>query len=88
MSDYIFMLESHLTTSQFQVVNAVQAAAAEANVSVFLAGGAMRDVLGGYPVRDLDFVIEGVPKPFTKILEKQLGGQVVASDERKKTVEL
>ena len=88
MSDYMFMLESHLTESQFQVVNAVQAAAADANVSVFLAGGAMRDVLGGYPVRDLDFVIEGVPKPFTKILEKQLGGQVVASDERKKTVEL
>lgn len=88
MSDYMFMLESHLTESQYQVVNAVQAAAAEDNVSVFLAGGAMRDVLGGYPVRDLDFVVEGIPKPFAKILEKKLGGQIVLVDDRKKSVEM
>lgn len=88
MSDYIFMLESHLTTSQFQLVNAVQAAAAEANLSVFLAGGAMRDVLGGYPVRDLDFVIEGSPKPFVKLLQKSMNGEIVSTDERKKSIEV
>ena len=88
MSDYIFMLESHLTTSQFQLVNAVQAAAAEANVSVFLAGGAMRDVLGGYPVRDLDFVIEGSPKPIVKLLQKSMHGEIVSTDDRKKSIEM
>ena len=88
MSDYIFMLESHLTTSQFQLVNAVQAAAAEANVSVFLAGGAMRDVLGGYPVRDLDFVIEGSPKPIVKVLQKSMRGEIVSTDDHKKSIEM
>ena len=82
------MLESHLTTSQFQLVNAVQAAAAEANVSVFLAGGAMRDVLGGYPVRDLDFVIEGSPKPIVKLLQKSMHGEIVSTDDRKKSIEM
>ena len=86
MSDYMFMLESHLTASQFQVVNAVQAAAADTNVSVFLSGGAMRDVLGGYPVRDLDFVIEGLPKTFAKLLEKKLHGEVLSTDDRKKSI--
>ncbi len=88
MSDYMFMLESHLTASQFQVVNAVQAAAADTNLSVFLAGGAMRDVLGGYPVRDLDFVIEGAPKPLVKLLEKKLHGEIVSTDDRKKSIEM
>ena len=88
MSDYIFKLESHLTNSQFKLVNAVQAAAAEANVSVFLAGGAMRDVLGGYPVRDLDFVVEGSPKSLAKGLQKSLHGEVVSTDDRKKSIEL
>ena len=88
MSDYMFMLESHLTASQFQLVNAVQAAAADTNLSVFLAGGAMRDVLGGYPVRDLDFVVEGVPKPLAKILEKKLHGEIVSTDDRKKSIEM
>ena len=88
MSDYIFKLESHLTNSQFQLVNAVQAAAAEENVSVFLAGGAMRDVLGGYPVRDLDFVVEGSPKSLAKGLQKSLHGEVVSTDDRKKSIEL
>ena len=31
MSDYMFMLESHLTPDQFRAVNDVQACAAEAN---------------------------------------------------------
>ncbi len=54
MSDYMFMLESHLSPEQSAVLSAVQSAAADSNVSLFLTGGAMRDMLGGFPVRDLD----------------------------------
>jgi len=59
MSDYLFMLENHLSTDQNRVVAEVQAAASHANCSLFLAGGAMRDMLGGFQIRDLDFVVEG-----------------------------
>ena len=54
MSDYIFMLESHLSTDQSRAVEQVQAAAAQANVNLFLTGGAMRDMLAGFRIRDLD----------------------------------
>ena len=59
MSDYIFMLENHLSPDQNRVVADVQAVAGQANVNVFLAGGAMRDMLGGFRIRDLDFSVEG-----------------------------
>jgi tRNA nucleotidyltransferase (CCA-adding enzyme) len=59
MSDYIYMLESHLNPDQNRVVEEVQVAAGQANVNVFLTGGAMRDMLAGFRIRDLDFVVEG-----------------------------
>ena len=49
MSDYMFMLESHLSTDQFRVVGEMQKIAAAAGVNLFLTGGAMRDMLGGFP---------------------------------------
>lgn len=55
MSDYMFMLDSHLSSEQSKVLAAVRDAAAEANLNLFLTGGAMRDMLGGFPIRDLDF---------------------------------
>ncbi len=66
MSDYIFMLESHLSTEQFRVVGEMQAVAAQAGVNLFLTGGAMRDMLGGFPVRDLDFTAEGSASKLAK----------------------
>ena len=66
MSDYMFMLENHLSSDQNQAVGAVQEVAARQNVNVFLAGGAMRDVLGGFQVRDLDFSVEGPAFKFAK----------------------
>ena len=68
MSDYMFMLESHLTGEQYRLVGQMQAAAAATGLSLYLTGGAMRDVLGGFPVRDLDFkptvpVIDIPPPP-------------------------
>ena len=36
----------------------MQKIAAAAGVNLFLTGGAMRDMLGGFPVRDLDFTVE------------------------------
>jgi len=88
MSDYMFMLESHLTGEQYHVLGQVQEAAREAGLSLFLTGGAMRDILGGYPVRDLDFAVEGNPAKIVKVLQKKTGVEVLSEDEKKKSTEL
>jgi len=89
MSDYMFMLESHLTGPQFRAVNLVANVAAESGFNVFLAGGALRDMLGGFAVRELDFVVEGAPAKLVKALEKR-GVETAAVDELRKihTLEL
>ncbi len=87
MSDYMFMLESHLTGEQYRVVGQVKDAAAEAGLSLFLTGGAMRDIMGGFPVRDLDFTIEGNPAKLVKALAK-LGAEVVSEDEKTRSTEM
>jgi len=87
MSDYMFMLESHLTPDQRRVVEEVQASAAEANASLFLTGGAMRDMLGGFPIRDLDFTIEGNASKLAKGLASRSGAEIISTDETRKSVE-
>ncbi len=70
MGDYMFLLESHLSAGQYRVVGQMRELAAEAGASVFLTGGAMRDTLGGFPVRDLDFTVEGSALKLAKLAEK------------------
>ncbi|HWQ54785.1 MAG TPA: hypothetical protein VN442_13955 [Bryobacteraceae bacterium] len=88
MSDYIFMLENHLSAEQNRVVAEVQAAAGLAAVNLFLAGGAMRDMLGGFQVRDLDFVVEGNALKVAKTLTEKSGARVISTDENRRAVEL
>jgi tRNA nucleotidyltransferase/poly(A) polymerase len=88
MSDYMFMLENHLSSEQNQVVSAVQEAAAQQNLNVFLAGGAMRDMLGGFQVRDLDFSVEGPALKFAKAVAERSGAQIVSIDENRKSAEM
>ncbi len=88
MSDYMFMLESHLTGEQHRVVNQVQKAAQDAGLSLFLTGGAMRDITGGFPVRDLDFVVEGNPAKLVKVLVKSAEAEIVSEDEKTKSTEM
>jgi tRNA nucleotidyltransferase (CCA-adding enzyme) len=88
MSDYMFKLESHLSTDQFRVVGQMQAVASAAGVNLFLTGGAMRDMLGGFPVRDLDFTVEGSALKLSKILTQKYGATIVSTDEVRKCVEM
>src|ERR1700676_4753757 len=88
MSDYMFMLESHLTGEQFRAVGQMQAAAAATGLSLYLTGGAMRDVLGGFPVRDLDFTVEGAPAKLVKVMTQKEGAIVGSTDELKKSAQL
>jgi len=88
MSDYIYMLESHLSTDQNRVVAEVEAAAGQANVNLFLTGGAMRDMLAGFRIRDLDFSVEGNALKVAKTVSDKSGAKILSLDETRKTAEL
>ena len=88
MSDYVYMLESHLSPDQNRVVEQVMTAAGEANVNIFLTGGAMRDMLGGFRIRDLDFVVEGNALKLAKAICDGAGAHTVSTDENRKSAEL
>src|SRR5215813_6784627 len=88
MSDYMYMLESHLSPDQNRVIEEVQAAAGNANVNLFLTGGAMRDMLAGFRIRDLDFVVEGNALKVAKAILERTGAKTVQTDEARKTVDL
>jgi tRNA nucleotidyltransferase/poly(A) polymerase len=87
MSDYMFMLESHLTAEQGKALATVREAAEIAGLNLFLTGGAMRDMMGGFPIRDLDFTLEGPAVKFARSLETS-GAQVLSVDEQRKSVEV
>jgi tRNA nucleotidyltransferase (CCA-adding enzyme) len=88
MSDYIYMLESHLSPDQNRAVEETQAAAGAVNTNVFLTGGAMRDMLAGFRIRDLDFVVEGNALKIAKAICERAGATTVSTDENRKTAEL
>ena len=88
MSDYIYMLESHLSPDQNRVVEDVQAAAAQTNLTLFLTGGAMRDMLAGFRIRDLDFVVEGPALKLAKSVCDRTSAKIVYEDEVRKCAEL
>ena len=88
MSDYLYTLESHLNAAQSQALAEVQAAATEAGLNLFLAGGALRDMIAGFPIRDLDFVVEGNAMALAKAIVKKTGAELLATDTRRNSAEL
>jgi len=88
MSDYMFMLDSHLNGEQSKALAEVRDAAEQANLNLFLTGGAMRDMMGGFPIRDLDFTVEGGSIKFAKTVAHKAKADVLAVDDLRKSVEL
>ncbi len=84
----MFMLESHLSADQFRVVGKMRQLAGDAGTNVFLTGGAIRDMLGGFPVRDLDFTVEGSALKLAKAAEKAFDAVIVGTDDHRKSVEM
>lgn len=73
MPDYIYLLENRLSPAQQNALRQVRDAARHAGMTVFLAGGAVRDLTSGFPVRDLDFSVQGNALKLRKSLEKAGG---------------
>ena len=73
MPDYIYLLENRLSPAQQNALRQVRDAARHAGMTVFLAGGAVRDLTSGFPVRDLDLSVQGNALKLQKSLEKAGG---------------
>ncbi len=59
MPEYTYLLETRLGSAQKSALHAVRDAARQAGMTIFLAGGAIRDLTTGSSVRDLDFSVQG-----------------------------
>jgi tRNA nucleotidyltransferase (CCA-adding enzyme) len=87
MPDYMFLLESRLSPEQHAAMKRVQELAQSQGMNVYLTGGAVRDLISGAPIRDLDFTVEGNPGWLVRELEKG-GARIVAEDTKLREVEL
>src|ERR1700726_4164175 len=87
MPDYMFQLESRLSPEQRAAMVRIQELATESESNLYLVGGAVRDVVSGMSIRDLDFTIEGNPARMVRELEKG-GAKVAREDESLRTAEL
>jgi len=85
MADYIYTLETRLSPDQQKAVASVVDAAKAAEMNVYLTGGAVRDIITGFPIRDLDFTVQGNALKLQKELER--GGAVIGgTDEETRTL--
>jgi tRNA nucleotidyltransferase (CCA-adding enzyme) len=87
MADYIYTMEIRLTPDQQRGVTLVQDIARAADMNIYLSGGAVRDIITGLPIRDLDFTVQGNPFKLQKDLERA-GVRIAGSDEDTKTIYL
>ena len=80
MADYIYLLESRLSQAQQRALQAVREIARSKGLTIFLVGGAVRDLTSGSPVRDLDVAVQGNALKLNKTLEKA-GATIVGESE-------
>jgi tRNA nucleotidyltransferase/poly(A) polymerase len=84
MADYIYLLENRLSKAQQASLQSVREAARNKGLTVFLVGGAVRDLTSGSPVRDLDVAVQGNALKLKKDIEKA-GGKVSGENEPAQT---
>ena len=69
MADYIYLLENRLSPAQQRALSLVRTAVRARELTLFLTGGAVRDLTGGGSVRDLDITVQGETTGLRKDLE-------------------
>jgi tRNA nucleotidyltransferase (CCA-adding enzyme) len=85
MADYIYTMEIRLTPDQLKGVGLVQDVARSAGMNLYLTGGAIRDIISGFTIRDLDFTVQGNPLKLQKDFEKA-GAKIAAVEEDIRTI--
>jgi tRNA nucleotidyltransferase (CCA-adding enzyme) len=84
MADYIYTLETRLSPDQQKGVALVLDAAKAAGMNLYLTGGAIRDIITGFPIRDLDFTVQGNALKLQKDLERA-GAVIGDADDETRT---
>ncbi len=87
MADFIYLMETRLSPEQQRALALVTEVARAHEMNVFLTGGAVRDIISGFVIRDLDFSVQGNALKLQKDFEKA-GAVIEAVDEGTKTVML
>jgi tRNA nucleotidyltransferase/poly(A) polymerase len=87
MADYIYTMELRLTPNQQKGVTMVQDIARGAGMNVYLTGGAVRDIISGFTIRDLDFTVQGNPLKLQKDFERA-GAVIGGADDDLKVIYL
>lgn len=87
MADYIYLLQTRLNAAQRAAMEHVRQVARDRGMTVFLVGGAVRDLTSGAPVRDLDFAVQGNASKIVKDLQKA-GGVLLGSNDTLQAVYL
>src|ERR1700723_4618995 len=87
MADYIYTLETRLSPDQQKAVALVLDAAKAAGMNLYLTGGAIRDIITGFPIQDLDFTVQGNALKLQKDLERA-GAVVGGADAETRTLVL
>jgi len=87
MPDYMFLLESRLSPEQRAALERVRELSRSQDMNVYLTGGAVRDLISGQTIRDLDFTVEGNPVRMVRELEKG-GARITSESERLRHYEL
>src|SRR5437016_3384833 len=87
MADFIYLMETRLSPDQQRALALVTEVVRAQGLNVFLTGGAVRDILSGFIIRDLDFSVQGNALKLHKDFEKA-GAKVEAVDEATRTLML
>jgi tRNA nucleotidyltransferase (CCA-adding enzyme) len=87
MADFIYLMETRLTPDQQKALTLVTDVARTHEMNVFLTGGAVRDILSGFIIRDLDFSVQGNALKLQKDFEKA-GAVIETTDESTRTIML
>ncbi|HET7873396.1 MAG TPA: CCA tRNA nucleotidyltransferase [Terriglobales bacterium] len=87
MADFIYLMETRLTPDQQRALALVTDVARAHEMNVFLTGGAVRDIISGFIIRDLDFSVQGNALKLLKDFEKA-GAVVEGTDETTRTIML
>lgn len=85
MPDFIYAIETRLTPEQQRAVALVTDTARAQDMNVYLTGGPVRDLVTGFPIRDLDFTVQGNVLKLQKDLEKA-GATIQGTDEDRRVL--
>ena len=87
MADFIYLMETRLSPDQQRALALVTEVARAYQMNVYLTGGAVRDIISGFVIRDLDFSVQGNALKLQKEFEKA-GAVIEAVDETTRTIML